>query len=40
MSFRVIGKSVWNKPGVVAEEIPVKVRITLAAPGAKPAGTR
>jgi polyisoprenoid-binding protein YceI len=35
-----IGGGVWNKPGVVAEEIPVKVRITLAAPGARPAGTR
>lgn len=36
-----IGGGVWNKPGVVAEEIPVKVVLTLApaapAPAAKPA---
>lgn len=36
-----IGGGVWNKPGVVAEDIPVKVVLTLApaapAPAAKPA---
>jgi polyisoprenoid-binding protein YceI len=32
-----IGGGVWNKPGVVAEEIPVKVRFMLAESTAKPA---
>jgi len=31
-----IGGGVWNEGGIVAEEIPVKVRLTLAAPAAHP----
>ena len=28
-----IGSGIWNQPGVVAEVVPVKVRLLLAAPG-------
>jgi polyisoprenoid-binding protein YceI len=34
-----IGGGVWNQPGVVAEEIPVKVRFTLAPAAAGKSGT-